>query len=71
MTPPRVRFIQAGTDYLKTPILVTYDVSKDVYTPTKVDADDTAGYDTYVTVTGDSVKVDGSVTGTSLPAMAR
>ena len=56
--------IQAGTDYLKTPILVTYDVSKDVYTLTKVDADDTAGYDTYVTVTGDSVKVDGSVTGT-------
>ena len=55
--------IQAGTDYLKTPILVTYDVSKDVYTLTKVDADDTAGYDTYVTVTGDSVKVDGSVTG--------
>lgn len=56
--------IQASTDYLKTPILVTYDVSKDVYTLTKVDADDTAGYDTYVTVTGDSVKVDGSVTGT-------
>ena len=56
--------IQAGTDYLKTPILVTYDVSKDVYTLTKVDANDTAGYDTYVTVTGDSVKVDGSVTGT-------
>lgn len=56
--------IQAGTDYLKTPILVTYDVSKDVYTLTKVDAGDTAGYDTYVTVTGDSVKVDGSVTGT-------
>ena len=56
--------IQAGTDYLKTPILVTYDVSKDVYTLTKVDADDTAGYDTYVTVTGNSVKVDGSVTGT-------
>ena len=56
--------IQAGTDYLKTPILVTYDVSKDVYTLTKVDAADTAGYDTYVTVTGDSVKVDGSVTGT-------
>ena len=56
--------IQAGTDYLETPILVTYDVSKDVYTLTKVDADDTAGYDTYVTVTGDSVKVDGSVTGT-------
>ena len=56
--------IQADTDYLKTPILVTYDVSKDVYTLTKVDADDTAGYDTYVTVTGDSVKVDGSVTGT-------
>ena len=56
--------IQAGTDYLKTPILVTYDVSKDVYTLTKVNADDTAGYDTYVTVTGDSVKVDGSVTGT-------
>ena len=56
--------IQAGTDYLKTPILVTYDVSKDVYTLTKVDAYDTAGYDTYVTVTGDSVKVDGSVTGT-------
>ena len=56
--------IQAGTDYLKTPILVTYDVSKDVYTLTKVDADDTAGYDTYVTVTGESVKVDGSVTGT-------
>ena len=56
--------IQDGTDYLKTPILVTYDVSKDVYTLTKVDADDTAGYDTYVTVTGDSVKVDGSVTGT-------
>ena len=56
--------IRAGTDYLKTPILVTYDVSKDVYTLTKVDADDTAGYDTYVTVTGDSVKVDGSVTGT-------
>ena len=56
--------IQAGTDYLKTPILVTYDASKDVYTLTKVDADDTAGYDTYVTVTGDSVKVDGSVTGT-------
>ena len=56
--------IQAGTDYLKTPILVTYDVSKDVYTLTKVDADDTAGYDTYVTVTGASVKVDGSVTGT-------
>ena len=56
--------IQAGTDYLKAPILVTYDVSKDVYTLTKVDADDTAGYDTYVTVTGDSVKVDGSVTGT-------
>ena len=55
--------IQAGTDYLKTPILVTYDVSKDVYTLTKVDAADTAGYDTYVTVTGDSVKVDGSVTG--------
>ena len=55
--------IQAGTDYLKTPILVTYDVSKDVYTLTKVDADDTAGYDTYVTVTGD-IKVDGSVTGT-------
>ena len=56
--------IQADTDYLKTPILVTYDVSKDVYTLTKVDADDTAGYDTYVTVTGNSVKVDGSVTGT-------
>ena len=56
--------IQASTDYLKTPILVTYDVSKDVYTLTKVDAGDTAGYDTYVTVTGDSVKVDGSVTGT-------
>ena len=56
--------IQAGTDYLEAPILVTYDVSKDVYTLTKVDADDTAGYDTYVTVTGDSVKVDGSVTGT-------
>ena len=56
--------IQAGTDYLKTPILVTYDVSKDVYTLTKVDADDTAGYDTYVTVIGNSVKVDGSVTGT-------
>ena len=56
--------IQTNTDYLKTPILVTYDVSKDVYTLTKVDADDTAGYDTYVTVTGDSVKVDGSVTGT-------
>ena len=33
MTPTKGEVIQAGTDYLKTPILVTYDVSKDVYTP--------------------------------------
>ena len=44
------------------PILVSYDVSKNVYTLTKLDSTEKAGYDEYVTVTG--ATVDGSATGT-------
>ncbi len=51
-------------DIDETPTLVTYDVSKDVYTLTKIDADDTAGYDQYVELT--KATVDGSATGTGL-----
>ncbi len=47
-----------------TPTLVTYDVSKNVYTLTKITAADAAGYDEYVEVT--AATVDGSVTGTGL-----
>ena len=44
------------------PILVSYDVSKNVYTLTKLDSTEKAGYDEYVTVAG--ATVDGSATGT-------
>ena len=47
-----------------TPTLVTYDVSKDVYTLTKITTADTAGYDQYVEMT--KATVDGSATGTGL-----
>ena len=48
----------------ETPTLVTYDVSKDVYTLTKITTADTAGYDQYVEMT--KATVDGSATGTGL-----
>ena len=58
--------------YLENPVLVSFDVSKNVYTLTEIgsvskddqnnDVYETAGYDSYVTVS-DNVKVDGSVTG--------
>ena len=44
------------------PILVTYDVSKDVYTLTKITKDDTAGYDKFVDM--GNATIDGSATGT-------
>ena len=44
------------------PILVTYDVSKNVYTLTKITKDDTAGYDKFVELT--DATIDGSATGT-------
>ena len=46
----------------ETPVLVTYDVSKDVYTLTKVSVDESAGYDEYVEMT--NATIDGSATGT-------
>ena len=54
------------------PILVTYTVSKDVYTLTKIGANhtydgdtdyETAGYDAYVAITGANIVTDGSVKG--------
>ena len=54
------------------PILVTYTVSKDVYTLTKIGANhtydgdtdyETAGYDAYVAITGTNIVTDGSVKG--------
>ena len=42
-----------------TPTLVTYDVSKDVYTLTKIDTTETAGYDQYIA--NDKATVDGSI----------
>ena len=47
-----------------TPTLVTYDVSKDVYTLTKIDKNDPAGYDKYVEMC--KATVDGSATGTDV-----
>ena len=44
------------------PKLVTYDVSKDVYTLTQVTYTETAGYDEYLVMNG--ATVDGSATGT-------
>ena len=44
------------------PILVTYDVSKDVYTLTKITKTDTAGYDKFVDM--GNATIDGSATGT-------
>ena len=44
------------------PILVTYDVSKDVYTLTKITKNDTAGYDKFVDM--GNATIDGSATGT-------
>ena len=43
------------------PILVTYDVSKDVYTLTEISKTDPAGYDAYIEMT--AATVDGSATG--------
>ena len=43
------------------PKLVTYDVSKDVYTLTEISKTDRAGYDAYIEMT--SATVDGSATG--------
>ena len=54
------------------PILVTYTVSKDVYTLTQIGANhtydgdtdyETAGYDAYVAITGTNIVTDGSVKG--------
>ena len=54
------------------PILVTYTVSKDVYTLTQIGANhtydgdtdyETAGYDAYVAITGANIVTDGSVKG--------
>ena len=63
-----------GTETKAQPMLVSYEVSKDVYTLTRLgfkntDTTDTAietnGYDSYVTVTGNDVSTDGSIkTGT-------
>ncbi len=56
------------------PILVTYTVSKDVYTLTQIGANhtydgdtdyETAGYDAYVAITGANIVTDGSVKGGS------
>ena len=44
------------------PVLVTYDVSKDVYTLTEISMADTAGYDQYVDM--GAATIDGSATGT-------
>ena len=44
------------------PVLVTYDVSKDVYTLTEISKADTAGYDQYVDM--GAATIDGSATGT-------
>ena len=61
-------------DESASPILVTYTVSKDVYTLTKIGANhtydgdtdyETAGYDAYVAITGANIVTDGSVKGGS------
>ena len=51
---------QEITDY---PQLVTFDVSKDVYTLSKINEQDTAGYDVYASSHAANLKVDGSVQG--------
>ena len=51
------------------PQLVTFDVSKDVYTLSKVNATDTAGYDVYAfSADTTGLKVDGSVKGGTITA---
>ena len=48
-----------GQNIADAPVLVTYDVSKNVYTLTQITAADPAGYDKYVEVT--KATIDGSV----------
>ncbi len=51
------------------PQLVTFDVSKDVYTLSKINAQDTAGYDVYAfSADTTGLKVDGSVQGGTITA---
>ena len=66
---PNVKLSGGGKDCKAAPMLVSYEVSKDVYTLTRLGAKntdvtndkiETNGYDSYVTVTG-SVKTDGSI----------
>ena len=49
-------------DIKNEPTLVTYDVSKDVYTLTEISAKDTAGYDRFIEL--QNATIDGSASGT-------